>query len=319
MYRVCLVLFPEFQMLAYVLATETLRVANKSAGRDVYLWETRCVNHRAACASNGALVEPDRADWGDAEKFHLVLLCAGYNPLRHLPTGLRAFLSRAERAGATLGGVDTGSVVLAKLGFLAGYEAVLHYEAEAAFRETWPEIAVSDNIYCIDDKRLTAAGGMATGDAMLSWIEQTQSSELAAATSDAMAHGKIRGGRERQRLARSNDPLMIAMQQIMNSNLSAPLPLSSIARRLGQSPKQLRGRCLKALRATPISIYLQLRLQYSLDLVRGTEMPITEIALATGFGSLSGFTRTFRQFFKVTPRGLRYAIVQAERERQLDF
>ena len=39
-HTVGLILFPRFQLLAYVLATETLRLANKVAGRHLFDWST---------------------------------------------------------------------------------------------------------------------------------------------------------------------------------------------------------------------------------------------------------------------------------------
>lgn len=307
MLHVCLVLFPRFQMLAYVLATETLRLANKSAGRRLFTWETRSATRAPVSASNGAVVSPDRSDWAGGEDCALVLLCAGYDPLAVRPPGLGALLARADRAGAVLGGLDTGTVVLAKLGYLAGRRAVLHYEAEAGFRETWPEIAVSDGIYCLDGRRLTAAGGMATGDAMLAWISEAVSAELASATSEAMAHGAIRGADERQRLQRSSDAVLQEMKRVMEGHLSEPLAVSEVAGTLGLSLKQLRLRCYKGLGLSPSDYYLRLRLDHALDLLRSTEMTVTEIAIASGFGSLAGFSRTFRKRYQATPRSFRSA------------
>lgn len=303
--HVCLVLFPRFQMLAYVLATETMRIANKHAGHKLFTWESRTATGEPVTASNGALVSPDLTGWAGGEDFDLVLLCAGYEPFAVQPPGLGALLSRADRSGAVLGGLDTGTMVLAKLGYLAGHQAVLHHEAEAGFRESWPEIAISDSIYCLDGRRLTAAGGMATGDAMLAWIAQIASAELATVTSGDMAHGAIRTGTERQRIQRTSDPVLLEMMEIMAAHLSEPLELPEIARLLRLSPKRLRLRCHKGLGPSPSDHYLRLRLNHALDLLRSTEMPVTEIAIATGFGSLAGFSRTFRKTFQATPRSFR--------------
>jgi putative intracellular protease/amidase len=60
---------------------------------------------------------------------NLIVLCAGYDPLAHVTPRVRAFLSRANRADTMIGGADTGTVILAELGLLDGYQAVLHFEA----------------------------------------------------------------------------------------------------------------------------------------------------------------------------------------------
>ncbi|MEY8837437.1 GlxA family transcriptional regulator [Cribrihabitans sp. XS_ASV171] len=304
MTRVTFVLFPGFQMLAFVLASETMRIANKCAGREVLGWQVLSVTRAPVTASNGALVAPDRDDWSAAPG-DLVLLCAGYEPLRSLPQGARAWLHRAERQGAMLGGVDTGSVVLARLGFLAGHEAVLHHEAEAGFRESWPEIAVSDRIYCLDERRLTAAGGTATGDAMLAWIARVASVELAEATAEAMGHGEIRPALARQR--RGSDPVLARMEARMRAAMEDPVAIAALAKELGLSEKQLRLRSVRGLGRTPSQVYLGLRLKRAMGLMRDTQMPLGQVAAATGFASLAGFSRAFRRHYGAAPRDVRKA------------
>ncbi len=307
MYHACFILFPAFQMLAYVLATETMRIANRIAGEPVFSWETRTATSEAVLASNGAIVEPDRTDWGGAADPDLVVLCAGYDPLSSSTHKLRAFLARADRAGVMLGGFDTGSVVLADLGFLAGHAAVLHFQAEAGFRETWPEITVSDQIYSLDRSRLTSAGGTASGDAMLAWISDRTSAEFAQATSDAMAHGKIRRGAELQRTMRTSDPVLAAMHRMMSENLAEPLAITEIAERLGTTQKRLLSRCRRGFCETPARHYSNLRLENALGLLQTTELSITEVAVSTGFLSLAGFSRAFRNQYGISPRAFRAA------------
>lgn len=298
-------------MLAYVLATETLRLANKSAGKQLLSWRTLSSTNEPVLASNSVLVEPDSTDWRldhDANPDpDLILLCAGYNPLNHVTPRVRSYLSRVKRSHATIGGVDTGSVILAQLGLLDGYRAVLHYEAEAEFRERWPDISISDHIYSLDRSRLTAAGGTATGDAVLAWLAREFGGNLAKATSDAMAHGKIRSEEERQRILEINDPVLANMEKLMKENLNSPLPLARICARLGITHKQLRRRCCLGFGRTPSAHYLHIRLAEASYLLSGTLIPITDVALMTGFGSLSGFSRTFKAHFHVSPRDMRKA------------
>jgi AraC family carnitine catabolism transcriptional activator len=305
MKTVALVLFPQFQMLAYVLATETLRVANKCAGHKVFGWHTLCATNAGTVASNGAVIEPDITDWSFHKAPDLVLLCAGYDPLDQVTARVRSYLARAGRAGATLGGVDTGTIVLAHLGLLDGYRSVLHHEAEAGFREKWPDIAVSDQIYCLDGPRLTAAGGTATGDAMLSWIAQVEGPDLATRVSDGMAHGAIRSAQERQRPIPTADPVLIAMNDLIITYMEDPLPISSLCEELGVSMKQLRRRCALTFAKTPSAHYLGLRLEHGFSLIKNTHLSISEIAVATGFASVSAFSRAFRGQFSISPSQLR--------------
>ena len=303
--HVTFVLFPEFQMLAYVLATETLRVANKCAGRAVFSWQTLTATNAPIHASNGALVAPDALDWSSAPKPDLLLLCAGYHPLNHLTPRVRAYAARAATWDCVIGGVDTGTMVLAQLGLLDGHKAVLHYEAEAAFRESWPDIEIVDQIYCLNDNRLTAAGGTATGDAMLAWLARDVDEALTRATSTGMVHGLPRDSQTPQRHVQTADPVLLKMHHLMVENLSLPLSIQAICEELDQSPKQLRRRCIRRYKQTPSAYYRSRRLEAAHQLVVNSDHSLTEIALSCGYETLSSFSRMFRDHYGQPPQQVR--------------
>lgn len=294
-------------MLAYVLATETLRLANKCAGSKIFGWQTLTSTNNPVVASNDAVVDLQTTDWAAVRAPDLVLLCAGYEPLDHVTARCRAFLARMNRDGRTLGGVDSGTMILVRLGLLDGYRTVLHHDAEGAFRETWPDIDVSDQIYCLDGPRLTAAGGMATAVAMLAWIGQTIGPQLSSAVSDAMVHGVIRASDAPQRLPKTDDPLALEMRRRMLGDLATPIPVAKLAESLGVSMKQLRRRCRMAFGMTPSDFYLNLRLQEAHGLLTSTHQSISSISDATGFASPSAFSRAFKMRYLRTPRAHRSA------------
>ncbi|WP_170442116.1 GlxA family transcriptional regulator [Ruegeria arenilitoris] len=305
MANVTFILFPKFQMLAYVLASETLRVANKCAGREVFRWQTRSATNLPVQASNGALIAPDTVDWQGGPDADLILLCAGYDPLDHLTARVRAFASRARRSHSVIGGVDTGTVILAELGLLDGAKAVLHYEAEAAFRERWPEIEIMDQIYCLDRRRLTAAGGTATGDAVLAWIARDVDRELASHTANGIVHGEARRSETPQRNPNTADPVLLMMHQLMVENVSEPVSIKDICGRLGVSEKQLRGRCVATYSQTPSAYYQERRLEVGHHFITNSQLSITEIAQTSGFESLSSFSRAIRIHYGASPKQIR--------------
>ena len=292
-------------MLAYVLATETLRVANKCARKEVFRWQTWSATNLPVQASNGALVAPDSVDWHGVPQADLILLCAGYDPLDHLTARVRAFASRARRGRSVIGGIDTGTVILAELGLLDGARAVLHYEAEAAFRERWPDIEITDQIYCLDGRRLTAAGGTATGDAILAWIARDIDRDLASAAAIGMVHGEVRRSETPQRNPNTADPVLLMMHQIMVENVSEPVSIKGICRRLGVSEKQLRGRCLAAYNQTPSTYYQERRLEVGYHFITNSQLFVSEIARSSGFDSLSSFSRAIRVRYGSSPRQIR--------------
>lgn len=293
-------------MLTHVLLCEVLRLANACAGQNLFTWHLRTVTGAPVAAEDGTLLPAEQPDWYGAQGFDLVLLCAGDAPLRHLPMGLRAFLLRAGSAGAVLGGVDGGALVLARLGLLQGHEAVLPPGA-GDLLDGCPDIARACGGFRFDRQRLTAAGGLAAADAALAWIARVQGPALAAEVAQRLSLGQVRDAGARQALAICADPVIERMQAIMAANLSQPVPVARVAADLGLSAKQLRLRCRKAMQRTPAQVYLDLRLDRARSLVRDTALSVREVAAAAGFASPSAFTRSYHARFGIAPQGQRRA------------
>ena len=78
-----------------------------------------------------------------------------------------------------------------------------------------------------------------------------------------------------------------------------------LAERLGIGERQLRRLFLQHLGASPISVAQTRRVLFAKQLIHETRMPMTEVALAAGFGSLRRFNEIFRDLFQRPPSALR--------------
>ena len=81
--------------------------------------------------------------------------------------------------------------------------------------------------------------------------------------------------------------------------------VDELASRLGLGSRHLRRLFLQHVGASPISFAQTRRLQFAKRLLDETNLPITQIALASGFGSLRRFNTTFLQTYGRAPRDLR--------------
>jgi AraC family transcriptional regulator, regulatory protein of adaptative response / DNA-3-methyladenine glycosylase II len=81
--------------------------------------------------------------------------------------------------------------------------------------------------------------------------------------------------------------------------------VDDLANKLGLGSRHLRRLFLQHVGGSPISFAQTRRLQFAKRLLDETSLPITEIALAAGFGSLRRFNTTFRQTYGRSPRELR--------------
>jgi AraC family transcriptional regulator, regulatory protein of adaptative response / DNA-3-methyladenine glycosylase II len=81
--------------------------------------------------------------------------------------------------------------------------------------------------------------------------------------------------------------------------------VEKLAERLGLGERQLRRLFLQHLGASPISVAQTRRVLFAKQLIHETRMPMTEVAMAAGFGSLRRFNEIFRELFQRPPSALR--------------
>jgi AraC family transcriptional regulator, regulatory protein of adaptative response / DNA-3-methyladenine glycosylase II len=81
--------------------------------------------------------------------------------------------------------------------------------------------------------------------------------------------------------------------------------VEKIAGRLGLGERQLRRLFLQHLGASPISVAQTRRVLFAKQLIHETRMPMTEVAMAAGFGSVRRFNETFLELFHRPPSALR--------------
>src|SRR5271156_6077223 len=81
--------------------------------------------------------------------------------------------------------------------------------------------------------------------------------------------------------------------------------VETLAERLGLGERQLRRLFLQHLGASPVSVAQTRRVLFAKQLIHETRMPMTEVALAAGFGSVRRFNEIFRKLFHRPPSALR--------------
>jgi AraC family transcriptional regulator, regulatory protein of adaptative response / DNA-3-methyladenine glycosylase II len=81
--------------------------------------------------------------------------------------------------------------------------------------------------------------------------------------------------------------------------------VEALATRLGIGERQLRRLFRNHLGASPVSIAQTRRILLAKQLIQDTNLPMTEIALAAGFGSVRRFNEIFQRLFKRPPNELR--------------
>lgn len=309
--RYGLVLIPNFSLIALAAVVDPLRLANGVLGYRAYEYLTLGFERDAVASSDGIRVLPDLA-LADSGEFDAVFVI-GPNPIPRRGYGeVSNWLRRQAARGAALGGVDTGSVYLARAGLLDGYRCTIHWEDRDVLQERFPQLIVSNHLVEIDRDRYTCSGGVSPID-LMTWLlsRPPGSRQLAAQVSDLLvALQRSPDERQtvplRQRFSHVPAALVDALE-MMESNLEEPLKPDEIAGYLGVSRRTLERLFLRHLGVSPAHKYLEIRLERArLAVLRGSR-GLDEVAQSVGFATLSHFIARYRQAFGATPAADRSA------------
>ncbi|MGP0171863.1 GlxA family transcriptional regulator [Pseudomonas sp. NCHU5208] len=300
----CFLLLPGFSMMGLMSAIEPLRVANRFRG-ELYRWRLLSQDGNAVQASNSmSLNVDDRLQLPDDT--YALFVVAGFEPLAHYDHHLAHWLQRREAELAVLGGIDTGSFVLAEAGLFQHQRLTLHWEAIEAFRERYPALLVTQELFEIDGKRITSAGGTSSLDLMLGLIGQAHGESLAVQVSEQFVVGRIRTRLDHQRMQVASrydlhNKKLVRVIGEMERECEQPLSSEALANKVGISLRQLERLFRHHLHTTPSAFYLGLRLDKARQLLRQSDLSVLEVSLACGFESSSYFSRCYKAHFDVTP------------------
>ncbi len=303
-------LVDSFSMMAFISALEPLRIANRLSGESLYDWKVVSEDGQPVMPTNGITEVKAAYSVDTAPDFEVLFVAGPFDPLPYQNQRVFKWLGRLARREATLGGIDTGSQVLARAGLLKGKRCTIHWENMQGFVNEFPDLQASHEIYEYDHGRLTCAGGTASMDMMLYFIEQQQGFELAASVSDVLIHPTIRHGDHPQRMsveARTGvrHAGLLECIELMEANLEQPLTPGELAAMINVSKRQLERLFRRYLNTTPARYYLSLRLSEAKRLLEQSSMPIIDVAIACGFNSAGHFSYRYRSFYGISPRAAR--------------
>jgi AraC family transcriptional regulator of adaptative response / DNA-3-methyladenine glycosylase II len=101
------------------------------------------------------------------------------------------------------------------------------------------------------------------------------------------------------------DHVVARALKLIEAGALAEQSLDELAQRVGVGARQLRRLFVERVGAPPISVHTTRRLLFAKQLLTETALPVTEVALASGFRSLRRFNAAFAQANRIPPRELR--------------
>lgn len=104
---------------------------------------------------------------------------------------------------------------------------------------------------------------------------------------------------------RRGDAAVARALTLIDQGALADAPLSALAARVGLGERQLRRLFVERLGAPPGGVHGTRRLLFAKQLLTETALPVTDVAMAAGFGSLRRFNAAFQDAYRMAPRELR--------------
>ena len=306
MQRFGFLLIPGFSMLSLAAAVEPLRMANAQAEEELYQWDFLSWDNTSVNASNNMVTAPT-IDVDQVKILDVLLVVAGINVATYGDDVFFAWLRQASRQVDLLGSTSTGALLLAKAKLLRHKTCTIHWEYVDSFREQFPDVWMSGELYEFDGNLFTCSGGSAGLDMMLQIIADQHGYELALLVAEQYMHPHIRPPHQDQRMRLQsrlniNNPRLIKALDIMRQNLEAPLTCQELADASNMSARQMERLFKQYLHQSPGQYYLHLRLEKTQLLLRQSSLSVLQVATACGFSSTSYLARCYQKKYACSPR-----------------
>ncbi len=224
---------------------------------------------------------------------------------------------------AWLGGLDLGAAWLAQAKLMQGHRFTVSAGHVGRVASQFSRHEVVGHYYCLDAKRMSCAGGTASIDMMIAWMQRQHDASFASALLARLGLERLRGEDELQATlpadpvapAARPSPRLEEAMALMKANLSEPLSTQDIADLVGLSRRQLERLFKQHADTLPSRWYLEQRLACAQQMLRDSPHSILQVGLECGFSSAAHFSHAYRSHFGRTPRDERSSRAQAWRER----
>lgn len=297
---------PHFNLAATMAFLDPFRAANYLVGQQLFRWHMASTVGGHCRASNGLSIAVDQLEKANPERPEIVAVSSSWTPERYSVKPLLSIIRRYARSGSYVAGLDTAAFILADAGLLEGKCATVHYEHIDAFAEKYPEITVSEDLFVNEGRVGTCCGGTAAGDYALFLMRGIVGDALTNDCAKYLFHHNLRAPGAHQTddqlepLGNTAPPTVRKAIEVMEKNLETTISIPELCIAAGVSQRQLNRLFRSYVKVSPQQYYRDIRLDRARGLVTQTELPISEVALASGFANQVYFSRAYKTRFGVS-------------------
>ena len=307
--QVTILVLPESSMLVLASMIDPMRAANRLSERQCFTWKIVTTDGFPVECTCGLQITPDEK-LESINDGNLLFIVSGFKQFEYVTNDEIGLIRRLSLKFDAMGGVDTGAWLLGKAGLLDGKSATTHWEDLEDFADYFRQTEVQPDRFVIDKGVITIGGASPTFDFMLHLIRSRIGYPAALEVASVFVYDETHFSTDAQPLVSLGllndfEPRVTKAIRIMESSLDEPIAVTSVAKRLNISSRRLENLFQLHLQTTPGAYYLNLRLLRARKYVTDTLLPMQEIAIRTGFNSLSSFSRSFKKSYHNSPSAYR--------------
>ena len=220
--------------------------------------------------------------------------------------GLYAWLRNQYNSNCTICSIVTGSYFLAQAGLLNGKPATTHWRYFDEFQNLFPKVRLQRKRFITSANNIFCTGSVnAARDIMLHFVQLLYGESIADEISHHFTHELKRSYESlllsKDQQATHHDELIIKVQEWLQENYANNLHVSEVADNFRLSARSLNRRFKNATTTTPLQYLQELRIGQAKELLKKSNLSVSEVADQVGYQDASYFTSLFKKLNSVTP------------------
>ena len=299
--RIDILLLPNFDFCDLGLVEEAASIVNRLSARSQFEVRVRSDSMARVRASCG--IELTAAVVG--ARAPNVLVLGGATPELQQGAPWLFPLRRAAYDSMRVYSDAGGTLALACAGMLDRQVAAAPWYAMAAWQHLAPRVRFLAADWAGERKFRSSTGGRALVDLLLAGIARQFGAGVAASVALSLGRTLWRVPGKASicgRLPSYGEGVLQEAVLAIRSNLDKPLDISQLCVRAKASERTLQRLFRRHLGTTIFGYHRTCRLRHARELLRLTQMTVTEVALAAGFQCAAHFSQAYARNFGCTPR-----------------
>lgn len=226
---------------------------------------------------------------------------------------LKAWLQIQNQQGTLICAVGTGSYFLAEAGLLDNKVATTHWYYFDQFEKLFPQVHLQRERFITKTSNIYCAGSVnSVRDVMLHFIEEFYDAQVASQVSKHFTH-EIKRSYTSSFLKNSpqnlhDDEDIIRIQEWMQTYYNLNISLQKICEKFDITLRSLNRRFKQASGKSPIQYLQQVRIDNAKELLKTSNLSISEIAYSVGYPDNSYFSALFKKIMSLSPKEYRHLV-----------